>query len=77
MTALERQLLLEPDDHPRTRRPSPEPDDRYQNQMTATRTGDNRSNNQPANTINDSISRSIELNQSFDIDPSPNQIKAS
>src|SRR6266567_9480599 len=48
----------------RTRRPLPEPDD-------------DRLNNQPANTTNDSINRSIELNQSFDIGPSPNQIKAS
>ena len=48
----------------RTRRPSPEPDN-------------DRLNNQPANTTNDSINRSIELNQSFDIGLSPNRIKAS
>src|SRR6266568_1973866 len=73
--------LPEPDDRyqnqttvTRTRRPLPEPDDRYQNQTTVTRTrrplpepDDRRSNNQPANTTNDSIDRSIELNQSFDI----------
>ena len=48
----------------RTRRPSPEPDD-------------DQSNGQPANTTNDLINRSIELNQSFDIGLLPNQIKAS
>src|SRR6266446_1493631 len=63
------QTTVEPDDPqnqttvPRTRRPFPEPDD--------------RSNDQPTNTTNDSINQSIELNQSFDIGPSPNQIKAS
>ena len=41
------------------RGPLPEPDD-------------DRSNNQPVNTTNDSINRSIELNQSFDIGPSLN-----
>src|SRR6202042_1332372 len=48
----------------RTRRPLPEPDNDHLN-------------DQPANTTNDSINRSIELNQSFDIGPSPNRIKAS
>src|SRR6266705_1939933 len=56
----------EPDDRPRTRRPLPEPDDRYQ------KPDDDRSNNQPANTTNDSINRLIELDRSFDIGPSPN-----
>jgi len=41
----------------RTRQPSPEPDDRRQNQMTVDR-DDNHSNDQPANTTNDSIDRS-------------------
>jgi hypothetical protein len=44
----------EPDDRPRTRRPLPEPDD-------------DRLNDHPANTTNDSINRSIEPNQSFNI----------
>jgi hypothetical protein len=67
-----------------SRGPSPNPDDRRQNQTTVARTrqplpglDDDLSNNQPANTTNDSIDRSIELNQSFDIGPSPNRIKAS
>jgi hypothetical protein len=52
--------VLEPDDRPRARQPLPELDD-------------DLSNNQPSNTTNDSIDRSIE----FDIGPSPNRIKAS
>ncbi len=48
----------------RTRQPLLEPDD-------------DRLNDHPADTTNDPINRSIELNQSFNIGPSPNRIKAS
>jgi len=49
------------------RGPSPEPDDRPRARQPLPGLDDDRSNNQPANTTNDSINQSIELNQSFNI----------
>src|SRR6266568_5761931 len=82
-----RRPLPEPDDRrqnqttvARTRQPLPEPDDRRRRQTTVARTrrpllepDDDSSDNQPPNTTNDSINRSVELNQSLNIGPLPTE----
>src|SRR6266702_3209582 len=58
----------------RTSRPSPEPDDHRQGQTTIARAR-RQPFKRPASEHHERFNRSIELNQSLDISPSPNRIE--
>src|SRR6266566_2027611 len=58
----------------RTRRPSPEPVDRRQNQSTVARSR-RQPFERPASEHHERFNRSIESNQSLNISPSPNRIE--